>query len=222
MPKNESDFIKHIKMSLPEQMDYHIFLNTDKDKDKFIKRCEKIVRSSIEYRDYINFLREHVNMSRCAFFNAIDGSDNRRIKIEIHHEPFTLYDITAVVVERWIDSGMELNAMLIADEVLELHYNNEVGLIPLSKTIHEVVHNSNKIVIPLNMVYGNYISFLKDPKYEPYVEELYDKLEKKLDLTKNLTAESFEAIKKEFTYLDIDNVKPVEKMDTSSEEVSVA
>ena len=217
MKSNTSDFIRHMKIAMPAQMEYSVYLNTDKDKDKFIKRCERIIRSSTEYRDYISFLKEHVDMDRCAFLNAVSAADSKRVKIEIHHEPFTLYDITAVVVERFMDSDMELNELMIADEVMELHYNNEVGLIPLSKTIHEVVHNSTKLVIPLNMVYGQYTNFLKDPKYEPYVEDLYSKLEKKIDATKNLTKESFDAITKEFTYLDIKDAKEVKKMSVGKE-----
>ena len=211
------DFIKYIETTIPEEMEYSVILNTDKDKVKFIKRCEKVIRSSMEYRDYITYLKENVDMANCAFFNMISSKDSKRTKIEIHHEPFTLYDYVEVVVDRFIGEGLPLNDLMIADEVMELHYNNLVGLIPLSKTIHEVVHNSTKIFIPLNMVYGDYSSFLDSDKYAPYLDELYDKLESKINQTKNLTKESFDSLMKEFTYLELKNVEPVEKQILNSE-----
>ena len=218
MKKSDSEFIKRIKTVIPEDMEYTPMINNEKDKSKFIKRCEKIIRATQEYKDYINFLKEHVDMNRCAFFQNVSMEDTKRVKIEIHHEPFTLYDYVAVVVDRFQSEGLPLNDLLIADEIMELHYNNKVGLIPLSKTIHEVIHNSNKIVIPLNMVYGDYAGFLASPEYSScqYIDDLYDKLEVKLDVTKNLTKESFDALMKEFTYIEMKDVSAVEKQETGS------
>lgn len=221
MKKGESNFIKRIKTVIPEEMEYSPIINNEKDRVKFIKRCEKIIRSSLEYRAYIDFLKEHVDMNRCAFFQNVSSEDTKRVKIEIHHEPFTLYDYVAVVVDKFQSEGLPLNDLSISDEVMELHYNNLVGLVPLSKTIHEIIHNSNKIVIPLNMVYGDYASFLASSEYEPYVEELYDKLESKINATKNLTKESFDALSKQFTYIEMDGVPEVEKQDTKTS-ISVA
>ena len=214
MKKGESEFIKRIKTVIPEDMYYEPIINTEKDRVKFIKRCEKIIRSSTEYRDYITFLKDHVDMDKCAFFQNVSCGDTKRIKIEIHHEPFTLYDYVAVVVDKFQSEGLPLNDLMISDEVMELHYNNKVGLIPLSKTIHEIVHDSTKIVIPLNMVYGDYAGFLSSSEYEPYVEDLYDKLEVKLNATKNLTKDSFDALMKEFTYIEMENIPAVEKQVT--------
>ena len=216
MKNSNSNFIKRIKTVIPDDMEYNVIINIEKDKDKFIKRCEKVIRSSQEYRDYIAFLREHVDMDHCAFFQNVSSKESNRIKIEIHHEPFTLYDYVAVVVDKYRSEGLQLNDLSIADEVMELHYNNKVGLIPLSKTIHKMVHNSNKLVIPLNMVYGDYASFLSSKEYESYTEDLYDKLETKINMTKNLTEENFDALMKEFTYIEMEDVPAVEKQDTKS------
>ena len=221
MKKGDSNFIKRLKTVIPEDMYYTTIINNEKDRVKYIKRCEKIIRASLEYRSYIDFLKEYVDMNRCAFFQNVSSEDTRRVKIEVHHEPFTLYDYVAVVVDKYIAEGLPLNDLLISDEVMELHYNNKVGLIPLSKTMHEIIHNSNKIVIPLNMVYGDYASFLASAEYEPYVEELYEKLEGKINATKNLTKESFDAIAKQFTYIEMEGVPDVEKQETATS-ISVA
>jgi hypothetical protein len=67
-------------------------------------------------------------------------------------------------------------------------------------------------MVPINMCYGNYSDFLTE--YESYIsDEMYEKLERKMDMTSKLTPESFEAITKEFKYLDIEGVEDVEKME---------
>ena len=219
MAKNSSEFVKNLKLTAPESMDYYVPLTNAKDRHKFISRVEKIIRSSKEYRDYIQFLKEHIGLDKCIFFqNITNGGENKRsrISIELHHEPFTLYDIVNVVLTKYQDEGLPINDLLIADEVLELHYANQVGLVPLSKTMHQMIHNSTKLIVPLNMCYGAYSEFLE--KYEPYIdEELYEKLERKMNETAALTPESFEAIKKQFTYLDVDGVDDVEKMELQNQ-----
>ena len=80
----------------------------------------------------------------------------------MHHEPFTLFDYVQVILNKYIDEGKEVRDLMIADEVMELHYANKVGLVPLSKTAHQIVHNSSKLLVPLNMVYGNYNEFVSE------------------------------------------------------------
>jgi hypothetical protein len=215
--KSISDYVKIMNIDTPENMEYHVNIETGKDRQKFIEQIKKIIRGSTEYRDYIQFLKDHMDLNKCTFFQNINGekTTHGKVSIELHHEPFTLQDYVDVVIEKYLDNGTELNALLIADEVLELHYENKVGLVPLSKTMHEVVHNSNKILIPLNMVYGEYSKFLEE--YEPYIsDELYDKLQKKIDMTKNLTADSFDAIRKEFTYIDVKGFDDVTKLENTN------
>lgn len=218
MAKKSSEFVKNIKLTVPPSMEYYANITTDRDRHKFVNRVEKIVRSSLEYRDYIQFLKEHVGLDACIFFqNVTNGGTNKksRISIEMHHEPFTLYDIVNTVLTKFQEEGKAINDLNIADEVMALHYENKVGLVPLSKTAHQIVHNSTKLMVPLNMCYGNYSQFLEE--YEPYIsDEMYDKLERKINMTENLTPESFEAIKKEFTYLDVDGVDDVKKMELQS------
>lgn len=215
--KKKSEFVREIELATPIDMEYSVNIENDKERHKFINRVEKIVRSSTEYRDYIQFLKEHIGLDRCIFFQQVSGKEKgKHITIEMHHEPLTLYDIVNIVLEKYIQEGLEINDLLIADEVLELHYANQVGLVPLSKTIHEIIHNSEKLMVPLNMCYGEYTRFLE--AYDPYIDDsIYDKLERKADMTKKLTPESFDAIKKEFTYLDIDGVEDTERMELNNE-----
>ena len=187
--------------------EYMVLINKPAQKKKCIKRIESVVRKSMEYRDFIQYLKDYMDMRHCAFFPNINnqGGENRKIKIEIHHEPFTLYDIVSVVLDKHIALGYPINELYIAEEVMKLHYDNMVGLVPLSKTIHQVITRSNKIFVPLQMVNGNYRQFLVD--YEEWIPEyLVEKLDQKILETQSVTSDSFKAIDRKFTYVEIDGV----------------
>jgi len=214
MSKNKDKTpIELIKLKKPKKMEYYVDIEDSKKRYKFISRIERIVRSSMEYKDYIGYLKETVGLDSCIFFPGITSTGkHNRIKIEMHHEPLTLYDIVETVVNKYEEEGLPLNDLLIADEVMEKHFSNEVGLVPLSVTAHELVHNSTKLFLPLTVVYGNYSTFLDE--YGPYVpDSVYEKIEKKVDLTKSMTEDTFNAIKKEYSYVEVDGFENVEKLD---------
>lgn len=208
----DKDFIKRIKLTTPQKMEYYVNIQSNKDRNKFIDRVEKIIRSSLEYRDYVSFLKENIGLDSCIFFQKVSQSTKRsHISLEMHHEPLTLYDYVDIVVTKYQDEGIPLNDLDIADEIMKLHYENKVGLVPLSKTAHEMVHNSDKLMVPLNLCYGNYSKFLEE--YEPYIsDDIYNKIEKKMEATEKLTPESFDAIMKQFTYLDVDGFEEPQKL----------
>ena len=204
----KSEFVKRVHMAKPEGFEYVTRYETTKQRRRLINEVKKLIRSSMEYRDYVQYLKEYVDMDSCAFFRKVtsnpqENTENKKVKIEIHHEPFTLEDYVSVVLDKYIAEGIPVDAFDIAEEVMELHYTNEIGLIPVSKTIHQTIHNTGKIPVPIYMCYGNYVQFIKD--YRPYIDDdLMDKLERKRQQTKELTPESFDALMKEYVYLDID------------------
>ena len=205
--------IKINTYALPENMEYSVTLNTDKDKVKFIKRIESILRSSMEYRDYISFLKDHINMTHCAFFNNIENAQGNKVRIEIHHEPLTLFDIVHIVLNRHLEEGIPINDLFIADEVMLLHYKNQVGLIPLSKSIHQIIHHGNDLVIPLNLVYGEYKTFIDE--YSDYIDrEIIEKLELKIAETKTINSEKMvEKLTPKYLYVEVDGFTLPKKID---------
>jgi len=50
---------------------------------------------------------------------------------------------------------------LVADEVLKLHFDGFVGIVPLSSTVHELVH-SGKIKIPSVSMYGDWRIYFEE------------------------------------------------------------
>ena len=134
----------------------------------FIPDIEKVCRQSREYQKLVGYLRENMNMNKCSFLENVTNQNSFKIKIHLHHEPFTLYDIAKTVYNKRLDRRERTTVNMIAQEVMYLHYTLLIGLIPLSETVHELVHN-NYLFIPLDKVFGGVQEFVN--RYEPYFDE---------------------------------------------------
>lgn len=143
-------------------------LNKPKDEMRFLFSIERICRNSRAYKKLINFLREFIDMNKCSFYKNINNIDTYAIKIHIHHSPLTLFDIVQTVYRKRKATGQPITENLIAKEVMYNHYKMHIGLIPLSETVHELVH-SGSLFIPTNVVYGYYKQFIED--YKPYIDQ---------------------------------------------------
>jgi hypothetical protein len=201
--KNDQLIERRVIHEIPT-VERHFMIMTDRDKIKLIKTVERIVRNSPEYKQYIGYLRKEIDMTMCSYFTNISKKDGAKVSIEVHHEPFTLFDITQIVVEKWVQEESKINPIMIAEEVMKLHYQGKVGLIPLSITVHELVHNG-KLFIPLQNVYGDFIGFLEE--YEPYISaDLNEILEIKLKMSKDVDAQDQSILEKKFIYLEVDGM----------------
>jgi len=134
-------------------------LMDDKEYKKYIKDVKSVVRKSFEYRQFINYLRDNMDMDKCAFLYKVSNSEGFDIKIEIHHYPFSLEDIVEIVVRKRQFYQEDMSVFMTAKEVMSLHYKMMVGLIPLSETVHELNHN-HRIFIPIDKVMGRYRLFV--------------------------------------------------------------
>lgn len=157
--KNERN--NHTSLTFQEipEFDYLIWdLESDKELKKYYSTIEREVRGSFEYREMIQYLRNNYNMDQCSFIR-VSNKDNTDIKIEIHHYPFTLYDIVTIVYRKRIYYQESLDVEMVAKEITMLHYKLLIGLIPLSKTVHQLVHDG-KLFIPVQNVLGRWKAFV--------------------------------------------------------------
>ena len=182
-------------------------LTNNRDKVKFIKTCEILVRTSLEYRDLIDYLRTKMGMNFCSFFHNVskDSFKKTRIRIEIHHEPFTLYDIVSIVLNKHLEEKKpeeRIEMLDIAEEVMGLHYDGYVGLLPLSETVHELVH-SGKLFVPLQFIDEGFNTFYT--AYKKYIDDaLKPMLVAKVALSKQFAEnpdEFISILKKKYIYV---------------------
>ena len=155
-------------------------LEDNKEYEHFVKDVESQVRRSNEYKRMVSYLREYMGMDKCAFLKGVSNAENNfDIKIEIHHYPFTLRDIVDIVIRKRQYYHESITVQMVAKEVMMLHYKLLIGLIPLSQTVHELVHSS-RLFIPVDKVLGRYDLFIQ--YYKPFCDpdqlETLDRIEK--------------------------------------------
>lgn len=184
------------------------------DYNRFIKGCEKIVRTSDEYKAYIAFLVNEMKLDHCMILSNITFDDN--VTVEMHHGPIlTLFDYCAIVTEHFIRNEIPLSTFAVAKTVLMEHYDHNVQVVMLSKTAHEMAH-TKKIFIHPKQAWGDLNRFLE--KYHDGVTpEMADNINNYITL-----AEEFETteIDKVFDVNDITdwNIKKAEPLELSEDD----
>lgn len=155
-----------------------------KSRTKFIQTIEAFVRTSFEYKNYISYLKTEANLTYCSLMGSISEEVLGDLSIEIHHYPFTLYDIVDTVLSKQICENLPFTRMSIANEVMELHYSMKVGMVPLTLTAHQLAHTGSILINPKH-VFGDFNALMKD--YRIYMsDEVKERFNFHINSTKNL------------------------------------
>lgn len=149
-------------------------IEDDKEMNKFIKKCESMIRTCVEYGEWTDYIRNVMEITECQ----ITGNSHCNAKTDVHHHPYTLYDIVKGVILKRIVNEKEFSSIDIVKEVIELHYEMKVPFIVLIKSLHEMYHNS-ALSLPMELVQGDhlyflntYSHFLEDDDMEPILNKL--------------------------------------------------
>lgn len=146
----------------------------DKLINKFIKSTEAIIRQSREYTNYLAMLKANYNILN--FDNIQSHIGESDASIEIHHYPFTLYDIVDIVMTHHVNKRENFTSFSLAKEIMELHSAHKIGFVPLTITNHQLAHD-NGLFISFKQVFGDWEDFYK--MYEDGIsEELKEKIKK--------------------------------------------
>ena len=118
-------------------------------------------------------------MNKCTFLDNVVADPFNHVSIELHHTPFTLYDITSAVISKRMELQESVAIYDVSNEIAWLHYMGMVGLIPVCETVHELIHNLY-LFVPTFVVRGNYNAFVKyySRWIDPYVMDNLDAAEK--------------------------------------------
>jgi hypothetical protein len=173
----------------------------NKKLQKFIKSVEAQIRTSNEYSNYIGFLVNEIGLDHCAVLGNIEKDF---ATVEMHHYPFTLYDIVYLNISRNIILNKNFTSFSIANDVLKDHYDNIIGVTPLSKTVHQLAH-AGEIFVNLSQVYGNLNKF--NEKYSfAMTDEIIEKFNQLVDYSKkNLAYSDTDVLKKIYDIKDNTN-----------------
>ena len=197
---NVPDVVKINHLPPFETPDYD--LNDEKEMRKYLFDIERTVRNSFEYRyKWLKYLKEYVDMNQCSFYENVTNIDTSKIRIEIHHEPLSLYDIVLTVFNKRVAFRESLEVEMVAKEVMYHHFAMSIGVIPLAETVHELVHN-HYLFIPTTKVFGNYKKFIEE--YKPYIPlECMDTLKKIEEYTQAYDATEYkQLLDRKYIYVD--------------------
>lgn len=211
--------IKQVHIDKPIVIPRLPVVTNDKQRVKLIKTIESYCRSAMEYTDVITYLRKYVNMDQCTFLDNFKAGSKRGM-IEIHHAPYTLFSIVDIVMRKQEEQLGYIDEFIVAEEVMRLHYMGLVGLVPLSITVHQLVHDG-QIHVPLWCVYGRFVEFTK--KYYDWIpDEIISALSEEIKLSRKFR-EDPEALKEnsrilevQYVYLDVDGETSINKSEYSS------
>jgi hypothetical protein len=196
---------------IPEYDRYDYDLNDEKSFRKYLESIERDVRGSFEYRQMISYLRNYMDMNKCSFYENVTNADTTKIRIEIHHAPIGLFDLCSIVYNKRVAYKESLEEEMVAKEVMYLHYNLWVGLIPLAETVHELVHNQY-IFVPCTKVLGNWQEFCS--RYEPYMSiEQKDTLANIIEASQYAEENSKTILSKHYIYVDPSGAYSLPKME---------
>lgn len=144
--------------------------------EKIIKKLEIAIRGSFEYKGLFMFIKTYLNVDHCAFYEQY--SIKNGLTIELHHAPFTLYDITEAVVAKSMHDKGYYETFRVVEEVNKLHYLFKVGLTPLNPTAHKLVHSGVLPVHPKIIIgdwkgfFTEYQAFLNESAIKKYTDAL--------------------------------------------------
>lgn len=131
-------------------VDQDILEDDEKAKTKFIKNVEKTVRSSSEYKKWLNFLKSTLSIDLQCYHS---GNLPNMCSLEIHHHPYTLFQLVDITMYNMQD---ELYTIFdLAKNVMKLHFMNLVGFVPLCISSHENYH-AQILDIPIEVCEGNW------------------------------------------------------------------
>ena len=133
---------------------------------KFVRNCEMLVRRSLEYKLWRNYIIEVLQINECM----ITQEKNSEVSIDVHHHIPSLYILVSSLVNRNIENGEDFCTFDLCKEIIELHFQNKIGYVTLLKSMHEKFHNG-RLDIPVSLVKGDYRHFMNN--YSRFLDE-YD------------------------------------------------
>jgi len=156
--KSKEDALELYSDSYPFRLPLRIStFENETEYNKFIKNCEKLVRGSLEYKLWRNYIIDVLGINECALTKEV----MHEATVEIHHQVPSLFILIKALVNKKLDKTESFSTFDIAIEAIELHFKNKVGYIPLLSSLHEKFHNGF-LKLPFELIKGDYNYFLNE------------------------------------------------------------
>lgn len=134
----------------------------DMDRYKaFIDNCIHRFRKSRTYKSYKAYLMS-MGMDRCQINGNIqDGMAD----IEMHHNFLTIYDITILISQHLLNTVGRCTTFDVISLLGQEHKLNNIPIVMLSETAHQLYHDNPDVYIPISMTFGKWWDLLVKYRY---------------------------------------------------------
>ena len=127
----------------------------------FIDNCIRRFRKSRTYKSYKSYLM-YLGLDRCQINGNIqDGMAN----IEMHHNFLTIFDITVLISQHILNTVGRCTTFDIVALLMQEHKENNIPIVMLSETAHQLYHANPDMYIPISMTFGTWWNLLIKYRY---------------------------------------------------------
>lgn len=99
-----------------------------------------------------------LGLDRCQVHGNIT---DEMATLEMHHCILTIFDIALMITEHMINTIGMISTFDLIKKLKEEHKLHNIPLTMLSKTPHQLYHNTNELFIAPSMVFGNWFNLLE-------------------------------------------------------------
>lgn len=135
----------------------------------FIKSSITRFRQSQTYRNYKAFLMG-LGLDRCQKQGNITSE---MATIEMHHNILTIFEIAVMITEHVINTVGKISSFDLVYLLKQEHKLNNIPIVMLSLTAHEMYHNDSDNYIPIDMTFGKWWELLYKYRYGITMDTAY-------------------------------------------------
>lgn len=128
---------------------------------RFLKNAINRFRSSKFYKEYKSFLIS-LGLDRSQVHGNIS---NEMAEVEMHHNMLTVFDIAFIICEHVLYTRGYISTFDLVYLLKQEHRNNNIMLVMLDVTSHQVQQSSKEFFIHPSMCFGDWLEFLNKYKY---------------------------------------------------------
>lgn len=134
----------------------------DIDKYKaFISNCINRFRYSRTYKRY----KSHLMMMGLNRSQILGNIEDGMAKIEMHHNFLTIYDITILISQHILNTVGRCTSFDIVSLLSQEHKLNNIPIVMLDETSHQLYHSTPDMYIPVSMTFGKWWELLLKYRY---------------------------------------------------------
>ena len=123
----------------------------------FLQNAIKRFRGSRLYKGYKYHLY-NLGLDHCQLLGNIS---NEEATIEMHHNFLNIFDITLMICEHMLNTYGYVCTFDLVQALKEEHRQNNIPIVMLSLTAHQLYHNEDGIVLPARMCIGYWQTLLQ-------------------------------------------------------------